>query len=103
MSGHTPGPWAVDGSEQNVFEPKTRGIIAWVSSPDEMGEQNEETRANAHLIAAAPELLDLAKKFRAAVAFYVKASERDGDDEGARMKSLTLIEIDAVIAKAEGR
>lgn len=65
---HTPGPWAVMPEESDKPYVRIRGTqlgerfkVANVLMPDYEGAQEleiEETRANAHLIAAAPELLE---------------------------------------------
>ena len=67
---HTPGPWYVEGESDNVGEaevivsgiPNGGGrIVAWTANSYEADTDNETTtdddRANARLIAAAPELL----------------------------------------------
>jgi hypothetical protein len=51
------------------------------------------------LIAAAPELLDLAKLLERSLVYEIRKSEKEGDDEGARMKMLTLAEVRRVISK----
>lgn len=68
MSAHTPGPWRVLPEEADRPYIRIRGTVlggrykvANVPTPvyDGVAEREvEETRANAHLIAAAPELLD---------------------------------------------
>lgn len=55
------------------------------------------------LHAAAPDLLRLARDYLKAVRFYADQDVRKGDDEGARLKWLNAILIEALIAKAEGR
>lgn len=62
---HTPGPWTVAGPSANQGESfvieSPENTIAWTSDTwDEDGDRaivTEEDRANARLIAAAPELL----------------------------------------------
>ena len=65
MSGHTPGPWRLDGEDFNRYESLTGIYVAH----DDGGRicqcfancrvvTDEELRANARLIAAAPELLE---------------------------------------------
>ena len=65
MGGHTAGPWHVtdvsgNEGESEIIEAKHRGI-AWTNdSWDEVKQQgyiSQEDRANARLIAAAPDLL----------------------------------------------
>jgi hypothetical protein len=59
MAAHTPGPWNVK-YELNVDGPNRRGIaltnIYSTNGPDEL-DVIEENKANAQLIAAAPDLL----------------------------------------------
>ena len=68
---HTPGPWYVEGESDNVGEaevivsgiPNGGGrIVAWTANSYEADSDNETTtaedRANARLIAAAPDLLE---------------------------------------------
>lgn len=52
-AGHTPGPWTVDSDKTTVSMGGQCVIVA--PAPD--GAQQGEVRANASLIAAAPELL----------------------------------------------
>lgn len=64
---HTPGPWHVeplqaDEGKSLAITSKESGIIA-IIEPDDMGVFTKGTdKANASLIAAAPELLAFAKK-----------------------------------------
>lgn len=57
---HTPGPWTVDAEDANLFTQDTHRI--WINA-DGMhigyvdGPRNPERKANARLVAAAPELL----------------------------------------------
>lgn len=59
MSNHTPGPWSVDCEVEDLLTDSAR---AWINA-DGMhigyvdGPIREERRANARLIAAAPDLL----------------------------------------------
>ena len=70
MSGHTPGPWkisrGVDGPDNRVIEtPDGWGVAdAWECAS--VGEMD----ANAHLIAAAPDLLAALTELLAAVDQY---------------------------------
>lgn len=93
---HTPGPWGVYTNTSrgcyDVFK-ETDGlktpnkIVAFVPYPP-IG-NNEEANNNARLIAAAPELLDMAKKLH-----HTYGSNHIGADQCGFCK---------VIAKAEGR
>ena len=57
MSEHTPGPWRFDGCEI-IGNSRIVATTAWCSG---MGPEDE---ANAHLIVAAPDLLDALKTCR---------------------------------------
>lgn len=58
--------------------------------------------AYARLFAAAPDLLALAEMFEKTVAYYAGIDRKNGDDEGARLKTLTLYGIKETIAMAKG-
>lgn len=98
MSKHTPGPWTIndarDGQsvlfqiESSVQADKPEVIVAML---DDGNTSVSEQRANAHLIAAAPELLDAVKDLRDYLAEY----EPDGGELAQRVAQ--------IIAKAEGR
>ena len=93
--GTTPGPWRVDEHNHCVIESARHGNIAIVNLA-------RMSAADAHLIASAPELLALAKRY---------ASECSGCDGQGNSKLSALhpeecqdcADIRAVIAKAEGR
>ena len=92
MSGHTPGPWQVRHAE-GLFAIASEG--GWVATMD--GEDENVDRANARLIAAAPDLYDALKAAESALA--VAASYRD--DHKALMQ-VTLDNARDVLAKARG-
>lgn len=54
------------------------------------------------LHAAAPDLLKIARDHQKTIEFYIRQDESRGDDEGARLKSISLALVNAAIAKAEG-
>jgi len=97
MSKHTPGPWQSLPEECDKPYIRIRGTvfggrykIANVITPSYEGVHEREaveTRANARLIAAAPELLDFAKEWLA----------RQGSDNNYMTEKAR-----AAIAKAEG-
>ena len=95
MSKHTPGPWRA--SELGVLSDKLTSYGNWyvcsLIDPD-----NEEHKANARLIAAAPELLAACKKALEAIRWWEGehpcCNGSTGEQEAA---------IRAAIAKAEGR
>lgn len=61
MGEHTPGPWQVHGSHIYTADPE-RALLAQVHNP---GSRRDDypLKANAHLIAAAPDLLEACKEF----------------------------------------
>ncbi len=94
MSGHTPGPWIRDmtyrrGTRERGIAIRPAGFYYW-------GKIKAVDEANAALIAAAPELLDL----------LLQAYDRftDNDMEPANHALLTWRKATlAAIARAEGR
>lgn len=106
---HTPGPWYVEPFEDDCDGIGVcafgKGVVADVDSdycePDEM-------QANAHLIAAAPELLSALKavmeQFDAG--YFQRNTDSDGLSDWAirAMKPLKALgDAKAAIAKAEGK
>src|SRR6185503_8907079 len=64
---HTPGPWTASNPQEVKVKPRTHHIIlkgpgleniALISSWRSVETEAEEAQANAHLIAAAPDLLE---------------------------------------------
>ncbi len=100
MSKHTPGPWklAQDGGAGNrtrlvILGPRTlaRGELAQIG--DKWRAPDDEDRANARLIAAAPALLEALR----GVANYIRILEREGYITDDDVKAVR-----AAIAQAEG-
>ena len=114
---HTPGPWMAAAKPSSVVgwpivaSPHGRLIcnMAWVSPSAERSadpdvrEYLTEVEANAHLIAAAP---DLAEALERAEQFIINGTELGYirmPDEGSRDPALdTLPAIQAALAKARG-
>jgi hypothetical protein len=65
-TNHTPGPWRVEGKE-------VVSLDRFVCLIDSHGPDDTEKRGNAHLIAAAPELLAALKELQEK---FVEVSER---------------------------
>jgi hypothetical protein len=55
MSKHTPGPWTAEHGSDDYF---------YVATEDGVSFPRDEQKANAHLIAAAPEMLEALKLVR---------------------------------------
>lgn len=108
MSKHTPGPWAVrrwswptqvEGSIHQVISADsfpTAFVPAWDKPEPGEVEAGDEARANARLIAAAPELLEACK-------LIVSAFDALKPASAARNEPLQINAARAAIAKAEGR
>lgn len=101
---HTPGPWI--GAGPSFGDPLPRYTTEIITeSEDENGEvrsicelpvvhHDDENEANARLIAAAPDLLEVLKHIRRCIPYGGFVQIHDN--------SMTLAQIDAAIAKAEG-
>lgn len=62
MTKHTPGPWVFDGLNSITTKDGFLLPLVGVTTPMHGGPLKDEARANAKLIAAAPDLLDALKK-----------------------------------------
>ncbi|EOV8087924.1 hypothetical protein ACOMXT_001735 [Providencia rettgeri] len=94
---HSPAPWNYNGNVCGAVEPPTDGLIACVYPMHY--ENAEEMKANAHLISAAPELLESLREL-------VSAMERYEIDvgESAPVKHKEMMnKAKASIAKALGQ
>jgi len=90
MSKHTPGPWEIkrhyDSGYKNISAQKHTALaqVVWCMEDED---RSPECEANAHLIAAAPELLEALERVKATGVFL-----------GAIPQEM----MDAAIAKAKG-
>lgn len=95
---HTPGPWTLKPAEDGEFREPGNGDAAVVGSnlvsPGIVWQNDEEGRANARLIAAAPELLEALEA--------VQAELDSGAPNIARRMHALGVQISAAIAKAKG-
>jgi len=105
MSAHTPGPW-----EQSTFKAANGDVchgvksvsasiaVAWTN-----GRTEDEAIENAHLIAAAPEMLDALNSAREIVlrAGAIKLEDGSYFDKDCAA-TFALVKINAAIAKATG-
>lgn len=91
---HSPGPWMIADDRSGYV------LGSGVST---LAVARGYTDANVRLIAAAPDLLELAKLFERSVLHYIALDMHIGDEEGARMKTVTLNMVRAVIARAESQ
>ena len=98
---HTPGPWSTEYDGSIVMN---RQIVSGPIAPESA--DWEERRANARLIAAAPDML---MALKSAEQCAVDSNHPDFDPEECRCdqglgwcEGCTLVEIRAAIARAEG-
>ena len=106
MNKHTPGPWISDGETIDLFDFELENRRFWISADgmvigyvDGFGNKdNEERKANARLIAAAPDLLEALQ-----LAMPVLESMRKQWPRCTHDDSLDLLQTArAAIAKATG-
>lgn len=90
MSGHTPGPWKIDATDDSVRDSNEHQICDF-NWTDDVG----RSQANARLIASAPELL-------AALRNLVDAAESTSTLQREHRRAACVIARSA-IARAEGR
>jgi hypothetical protein len=102
-AAHTPGPWTTDPEVGNEGVLGADGALVADCSiflNPEFGKRTSKiNRANAHLIAAAPDLLAALKTARECIAYCRKAHKDAQSGEGFPVEMI----LDAAIAKAEGR
>ena len=114
MSEHTPGPWRVIISHgrsitrHQIKEPRNNLVVAFTSGHG-MSFRDAEDTANAHLIAAAPDLLKMVgeAKILWELRFDYHKAAVDGDpinmDWVKAEAQMVLDKMDAAIAAAEGK
>lgn len=94
MAQHTKGPWSWTG----LYVEDSHGMTLALPSGNTM----VEVEANGHLMAAAPSLLQWLRLFEKHVEYEIRRSAKTDDDEGRRLKQITLHSIKEAIAAAEG-
>ena len=96
-ASYTPGPWGIPTSPWAVWAGDQQiASCRWLDDYGDFSREcadSEEAHANARLIAATPDMYEALRVARIALA---KAGHHDG-------LSAVLMEVDAAIAKAEGR
>lgn len=107
----TAGPWKIEFRRGQAMiipsAPKpSRGtpfVIAHVGTNVTSDAALERRDANAHLIAAAPELFEQVLLLEKTIEYQIRVANAKGDDEGARLQAFTLHLVREVLAKAKGR
>lgn len=94
MPNHTPGPWIVLNDGLTISEESRRDVIPFEVA--KVVDGSNEDRANAHLIAAAPDLLSALERMLNAYEADKVRGCAFGNDQAADQAR-------AAIAKAEGR
>lgn len=95
MAKHTPGPW-----EFNPVYDKMRNCLVVDNAKGNIQVRTDNITADARLIAAAPELLALAKE---ALAQLEKMDFTCSANWNGSLKTNIALLLNAAIAKAEGR
>lgn len=104
---HTPGPWTVETQWASDVDDNQFPFAHWIAGPE--GEQIAEQileKPDAHLIAAAPDLLAALKAIRTYCSPHMECTNQcNGGDEGpCDCEGICPRNVvDAAIAKAEGR
>lgn len=97
MSKHTPGPWEERTDAHGRGRISAGGVwiaTTWLATGDGNDAPQLPARANARLIAAAPDLLEALKA--------IVKSLADQDDEGLIEHAQQMIDARAAIAKVKG-
>ena len=91
----TPGPWEISNSGRQVGKRALNGSLNLLADTTNSCFY-EEDEANAHLIAAAPEMLDF-------IVLVVESQEWDGNNPDEEKWSDFYAKARAIIAKIEGK
>ena len=90
---HTPGPWVAMGKAVYTESDNPTREILW-GGHNTRSASDEEKKANARLIAAAPELLEQCKEFEKYLTFLINSGDSGADLERDKLRE--------VLAKVEG-
>ena len=100
----TPGPWWIDGQgigPKSFADDQSYGITTPVAYIEEY-DWPENHVANAHLIAAAPELYEALEKSAEVFRVYQAHHEYKGDEKKAERNKVYAEQMEAVLNKARG-
>ena len=90
---HTPGPWVAMGKAVYTESDNPTREILW-GGHNTRSASDEEKKANARLIAAAPELLEQCKLFEKCLTHLINSGDSGADLERDKLRE--------VLAKVEG-
>ena len=96
---HTPGPWGIQDAGPGTIRGLRFRVITDEKIIAKTSDGLEEARANARLIAAAPELLEQCREFEKCLTFYHGTNENTAISALAKENRDKLREI---LAKVEG-
>lgn len=104
-SKHTPRPWIVGHWQRSVVAPNKLGLLvaqiatgSVASTAGSSSIDEDEARANANLISAAPDLLEVVKAFVVETVDYATLNKLGDPEQQHNVKWAR-----SVIAKAEGK
>lgn len=105
MIEHTPGPWtACDNNGYSIWRvtsPKYRAESASRTVAEVVGD-SAETEANAHLIAAAPEMYELLERAGEIMIELESLIDNAFTNDASAQRSQWLLDADALLAKIDG-
>lgn len=96
---HTPGPWTVGFDpvvSQQILGPDMQEFVC-ILPP------SRDYKANANIIAAAPELLEACKELKKQIRTLRAERKEDWKQERVNTVWAAIVQADKAIAKAEGR
>lgn len=99
---HTPGPWTIDGNHFQIWANDGGNAVASVYSTTAPEPMASEARANARLIASAPDLLAALEQCQTFVSAYIKAGQSRADMAGMPGPYAIDTAIKSAIARATG-
>jgi hypothetical protein len=98
---HTPGPWVAMGKAVYTESDNPTREILW-GGHNTRSASDEEKKANARLIAAAPELLEQCREFEKCLTYYHGTNENTAISALAKENRDKLRELLAKVERGEG-
>ena len=96
----TPGPWSVRKHGYPIITDDAKN--RWIATIHSVGPENEVREANAHLIAATPDMYEELECAKDVFRFYQSHHEFKGGTEKAIRNKEIADRIDRLLAKARG-
>lgn len=96
-------PWKIGVKHADGCVDVTTQDDAWlVRVPTTCAIDADTAKAIAYRVAAAPDLYQLVQLLGKSIEYQMRIDAKGGDDEGVRLKGLTLARVKAAIAFADG-